>query len=43
MVRPLLRKALADLVEVMESIIVGSIALLLFGYLVTAMLYPEKF
>ncbi len=40
MVRALLRETLA---EVMESIIVGLIALLLFGYLVAAMLYPEKF
>jgi len=27
----------------MENIIVGIIALLLFGYLFIAMLYPEKF
>ncbi|MEO7100626.1 MAG: K(+)-transporting ATPase subunit F [Luteolibacter sp.] len=27
----------------METIIIGTIALLLIGYLVVAMLYPEKF
>jgi K+-transporting ATPase KdpF subunit len=39
-VRPALRKTLGD---TMENIIVGVIALLLFAYLLVAMLRPEKF
>ena len=39
--RPLLRDPLS--LSTMETIIIGIIALLLIGYLVVAMLHPEKF
>jgi K+-transporting ATPase KdpF subunit len=38
--RPLLRETVGG---TMETMIAGLIALLLFAYLVVAMLYPEKF
>jgi K+-transporting ATPase KdpF subunit len=41
MVRPRVRKTLKR--AAMENIIAGAVALLLFGYLLAALLRPEKF